>query len=223
MLARHLIQAGATVHLPFSRRFVPQFKGNGFPSGKALFKFNVLGRDTNKFDSGFDPQGDSAIIVPLQGKTRIDLLNGSTGGDSACNACKRGSDFCILDANAVEGNAEICVADPFPESDVPCFAPYNTGSCSETAEYAIFARTVGKGSANAGLCVDLEGDVSCYVGSTKINARKATDISQQLLTVCAEGVKFGLFDEVCRDGEGDLVACVNNDDSIVEGYFWEYE
>ena len=62
-----------------------------------------------------------------------------------------------------------------------------------TSKKSIFARTVGKGSASAGLCIAIEGEEpSCYVGSTTINPKKATDISQQLLTVCADGVKIGL-------------------------------
>lgn len=202
------------------------FKGNGFPSGSHLFKFNVLGRDTTKFDSDFDPNGDSAIVVPLFGKTNILLLNGDpdqdNSYDSRCENCKRGSDFCILDANALDGEAEICVADPFA-SDVPC-SPDFPETCDEPAEYAIFARTVGKGSASAGLCVDIDGDENCYVGSTAINPRKATDISQQLLTVCIGDLKIGLFDAVCKDDDGNLGPCNSQfPNDTDEEYYWEYD
>jgi hypothetical protein len=205
------------------------FKGNGFPSGKTLFKFNVLGRDVNKGSSGgFDPNGDRAILVPLEGSTRIKLLNGDVDQDNSydadCVDCgKQGSEgFCILDADATDGSAEICVLDPFA-SDQPCTDL--TATCDEPATYAIFARTVGKGSAKAGLCVDIDGDESCYVGSTAIHLKKATDISQQLLTVCVGDVKIGLFDALCKNGAGELGACDTGDftQQTDESYYWEYD
>mmetsp|Transcript_38374 Transcript_38374/g.69152 ORF Transcript_38374/g.69152 Transcript_38374/m.69152 type:complete len:275 (+) Transcript_38374:281-1105(+) len=200
------------------------FPGNGFPSGKTLFKFNVLGRDSN-WDGSFDPNGDRAIIVPLNGRTNIMLLNGDSAQDnsydSRCEDCRNG-DFCILDADGVNGDAEICVADPFA-SDVPCTDEY-TETCDEPAEYAIFARTVGKGSASAGLCIDIDGDENCYVGSTSINPKKATDISQQLLTVCADGVKIGLFDAICKNADGEIGPCKGEfAEETDESYYWAYD
>ena len=200
------------------------FKGNGFPSGRTLFKFNVLGRDLN-WDGNFNPNGDRAIIVPLTGKTNIMLLNGDdtqeNSYDLRCEDCRNG-DFCILDADGVNGKAEICVADPFA-SDEPCTVDF-TDTCDEPAEYAIFARTVGKGSASAGLCIDIDGDENCYVGSTSINPKKATDISQQLLTVCADGVKIGLFDAICKNDAGDIGPCKGQfDQQTEESYYWEYD
>ena len=202
------------------------FKGNGFPSGKALFKFNILGRDTEKFGSDFNPKGDNAIIVDLNGRSDILLLNGDAAQDnsydSRCKNCKGGSDFCILDANAIEGDAEICIADPFP-SDEPCSEEYN-GTCDEPAKYAIFARTVGKGSASAGLCVEIDGVENCYVGSTAISAKRATDISQQLLTVCVGDTKIGLFDAICKNGDGEIGPCKGSyTDATEESYYWEYD
>lgn len=207
-----------------------EFKGNGFPSGKTLFKFNVLARDTSKDNnsSPFEPNGDNAILVPLKGKVDILLLNGDSDQDNSydprCEECRKGSDFCILTADAIQDQAELCVGDPFPNSD-PCNEERFAETCDEPAEYAIFARTVGKGNASAGLCVDIDGDENCYVGSTAINPRKATDISQQLLTVCAGDVKIGLFDALCKDSDGNIVPVSDNDcvTPVDESYYWQYD
>mmetsp|Transcript_24339 Transcript_24339/g.50977 ORF Transcript_24339/g.50977 Transcript_24339/m.50977 type:complete len:285 (+) Transcript_24339:88-942(+) len=210
------------------------FNGNGFPSGKTLFKFNILGRDVNKWGSNFNPKGDNAIVVALNGRSDILLLNGDASQDNSydprCAECGRGnqvSDFCILDANAIDGDAELCVADPFP-SDEPCNDEYDD-TCDEPAEYAIFARTSGKGNASAGLCVEIDGDENCYVGSTAISSKKATDISQQLLTLCipqddGKNLKVGLFDAICADDEGVLGPCKGQyDQELEETYLWAYD
>jgi hypothetical protein len=113
--------------------------------------------------------------------------------DQDCVDCgKQGSEgFCILDADATDGPAEICVLDHF-ESDQPCTDL--TTTCNEPATYAIYARTVGKGSAKAGLCVDIDNrrnrELLCWINRHQPH-KKATDISQQLLTVCVDGVKIG--------------------------------
>lgn len=78
----------------------------------------------------------------------------------------------------------------------------------------------GKGSLNMELCVtDLDtGADYCPLNPVSLPQKKATDISQQLLTGCitvdGDQVKFGLFDELDVDGDG-------TDDNV--GYFWDVD
>lgn len=209
-----------------------EFNGNGFPQGKAEFKLNVLGRDMDKYGPPkiFNNNGDRTMIVPMNDKTKILLLNGSpTGDEPLCDECKHGSDYCVVDADATDdGEASICVADPFPVYSDPCDGT-NTAVCDEPATYAIFVRTVGGGSVSTdGLCVEVTGgtgddNVGCYVDSVQFSSRKATDMSQELLTTCLGKLKVGLFDEICQDSGGTYKVCEEGDTELDEQYFWTYD
>ena len=199
------------------------FNGNGFPKGKAAFKLNILGRDLERREEwNFNPQGDRSVAIRLEGKTKI-LLESSDDTDTDCyDQCARG--FCVADPNGTDGSAKICLRDPFA-SDEPCNG--GNSNCDEEATYRIFARVRGKGNINFELCVEDSDDGPsghyCDLGaSVTINRKKATDISQELLTLCVDNVGVGLFDQLCFDGDDNLIPCDDNDTGgINEQYFWD--
>lgn len=201
------------------------FAGNGFPKGKGIqpiFRFKMLGRDLARKEVwDFDPNGQNSIAVALEGQTKI-LLEDS-GSSSDCSDCP--DDFCIPDPNGTDGEATLCMIDPFPIYENPCIDG-DEPSCDEKAVFRIFARIRGKGNMSITTCVDVDGSDWCDVGGVELNTRKATDISQKLLTLCYDGAGIGLFDEICvdKDDSTQILAC--NDPKAVETeeqYFWDVD
>ena len=95
----------------------------------------------------------------------------------------------------------------------------------DDAEYAVFGRVV-RGGKNSSLklCATINGEDYCYMGTSTLPTKRATDISKQLLTFCMDGVGFGLFDELCINADGDVYNCDGGgggNEELEESYFWE--
>lgn len=94
--------------------------GNGAPSG-AHFTLNIIGVPKGKTAT---MTSGSRIFVPLGGKTRINLVEGT--------------DFQVLDANATDGSGSFQLPNPDPDND-------------GITEYSVFARALGKPGGSAKL------------------------------------------------------------------------
>lgn len=99
--------------------------GNGAPSG-AHYNLNIIGVSKDKSAEMTGSQGHR-IFVPLQGKTKILLAEGS--------------DFQVLDGNGTDGSAKFQLPNPDPDND-------------GVTAYSVFARSLGKpgGSAQITSC-----------------------------------------------------------------------
>ena len=126
-----------------------QLPGNGFPSGKPAFKLNLLGKMK---DIEYKAQGNNNIVIALdeacrgkngntcttEAKTKITLIN-SGKEDDRLNTDVCPDLFGVVDPNGADadGEAELCLADPFPDSDEPCIDGEGP-SCDLPAAYAIY-------------------------------------------------------------------------------------
>jgi hypothetical protein len=152
--------------------------GNGAPSG-AHFTLNLIGVPKDKTAS---MTTGSRIFVPLNGRTRINLVEGP--------------DFMVLDANATDGAGSFQLPNPDPDND-------------GTTEYSVFARALGTPGGQARLttaAVDpVTGDTyysaesAVFVRST--GGSKFTNVSSALLYIYvdldADGTleRYPLFDD----------------------------
>jgi hypothetical protein len=114
--------------------------GNGFPKGNADFKLNLLGKMK---DNDYKPQSGNNIAIALseqcKGKngdmcstsanTKILLYNSDT--NTLCT-----KDFEVVDPNGADGEAGLCLPDPFTDED-PCIDGEGT-TCATEALYAIY-------------------------------------------------------------------------------------
>lgn len=172
--------------------------GNGALSG-AHYNLNIIGVSKNKTA---DMTNDGhRIFVPLEGKTSIKLVEGSTFG--------------VIDANGTDANGAKFQL-PNPDSD-------NDGLTT----YRVYARSLGKpgGSANMSTCAmsaGLDGiygtsddEEICSIAtlslSRKAGASKFTDVSKQLLYVYAD-----------LNGDGIAERYPLFSDAL-EDYFWSYD
>uniref|UniRef100_A0A7S2A1U6 Uncharacterized protein n=1 Tax=Trieres chinensis TaxID=1514140 RepID=A0A7S2A1U6_TRICV len=150
-----------------------------------------------KKNENFDSSGNGrSMFIPCEGKTKIYLYN----SDDSSTSCTR--DYEILDRDGLDGSAEFCLPDPFP------------GDATE-AVYQIKARVLGKSGKQLtiGLCATIDElddgkSTFCTLPATlKVpggsRGKSWDDVSQELLTICAEvdGVqsKYGLFDDDLED------------------------
>lgn len=98
--------AAATAGTPSSKL------GNGAPSG-AHFTLNLIGVPKGKTAT---MTSGGRIFVPLEGRTKINLVEGA--------------DFQVLDANATDGSGSFQLPNPDPDND-------------GVTEYSVFARALG--------------------------------------------------------------------------------
>jgi hypothetical protein len=118
-----------------------ELPGNGFPSGKAAFKLNLLGKMK---DTNYKPQSGSNMVIALSEKckgkngdtcdtvaeTSITLFNSETNPDVCTEP------FMVTDASGADGEAGLCLADPFTDED-PCIDGEGT-TCATEALYAVY-------------------------------------------------------------------------------------
>lgn len=142
---------------------LPASAGNGAPNGPH-FNLNLIGvpqGKTGDFDSG------RRIFIPLEGKVDIYLQEG---------------DFAVVDGNGTDGEAMFQLPDPADADG------------NGLLEYSVWVRPVaGKGQISFQSCFsEFEtGQVWCYAGSLvqnlkKVTPPKFTDVSRDLLQVCAD-------------------------------------
>jgi len=130
--------------------------GNGAPSG-AHFTLNIIGRSATSANI----TSGNRIFVPLQGKTSINLQEGS---------------FAVIDGNATDGSGTFRLPNPDPEND-------------GTTTYSVFARALGKpgGSATQTTCftdsTDTYRSVYSNVMVRSSGPSKFNNVTQALLYV----------------------------------------
>jgi hypothetical protein len=138
------------------------------------------------------------IFVPSTGKATINLLNADV--DAECSGGFQVIDY-FAASKGKDTAAEFCLPDPFPGD-------------TDSAVYAVYARALGKpgGSSDMMTCADNGIEVYCNTNTVALGRKKgkstAFDVSQELLTVCADGTVYGLFDDI---------------DEEDTSYFWEYD
>lgn len=208
------------------------FSGNGNPKGPHDYQLLIIGvpkakkaKAEEKYNRGhrifvgLDSNGSAAKKVKILLLNSDDETNWKEN-DGECDP----NGYNVVDYDGTDGEASFCLPDPFEGDTVNVF---------EEAEYAIYARALGKpgGSANMALCVEYDdvedicdGDTctACSSGDTLAvpttsgkKGRKAIDVSQQLLTICADidgdstVDNVGLFDDIV--------------DGADEDYWWDYD
>jgi hypothetical protein len=154
---------------------VQSFTGNGGPSG-AHYTLNIIGVPKNKSASLTGNNG-RRIFVPLKGKTRILLTEGT--------------DFQVLDANATDGAGGFSLPNPDPNND-------------GITEYSVFARALGKpggSSTTTTAAVDPATGDTYYSVYNVVMVRekggpKFENVSRELLYVFADIDGDGVVDRV---------------------------
>ncbi len=112
--------------------------GNGSPKAKKLYSMNIIGVSKNK-SADMDNNSGHRIFVPLEGKAKIELVEGDT--------------FAVLDADGTDGPAVFQLPDPGLD-------PYvigDKGGADTISDYSVFVRPLGKpgGWAIITTCADL--------------------------------------------------------------------
>ena len=139
--------------------------GDGAPSG-AHYNLNIIGVQNPK-STTLDLSSGNRIFVSLQGKTTINLTEGST--------------FQVLDANGTDGTAAFMLPNPDPTN-------------SGTTQYSVWARALGKpkGTSTTSTCATdpttLQTYCSVYQMILPRNKGQSTftDVSKYLLYIYAD-------------------------------------
>lgn len=158
--------------------------GNGAPSGKH-FNLNIHGVNGGE---GYNGDTKNNIFVPLKGGCKINLTEGSP--------------FSVLQSDCInEPAAEFQLPNPCGDTNTTC----------EDFVYTVYARALGKGSANMYSCFTDSTGTYCATGAmvislNKLDYGKFVNVSQQLLNVCnLNSQKEALFADSNKD------------------YFWQYD
>jgi hypothetical protein len=180
--------------------FQPHFD-NGFPNNGAhntLYKMNLIGSPGTLSADLLNDQG-KRIFVPLQGKTRILLTEGS--------------DFDITDANGTDGQAGFTLPDPDPDGD-------------GVTSYGVYIRPKGKPHTGMNLTTCATGDFDndpttpdeelCSL-ETAVEVRgtgkpKVDNVSKELLTACVD-----------TDGDGTCDKRLFLFDDDAQDYLWSVD
>ncbi|MCM2281247.1 MAG: hypothetical protein NDI61_05300 [Bdellovibrionaceae bacterium] len=154
------------------------------PSG-AHYNLNIIGVPKSK-TAAMTGNNGGRIFVPLYGKSKIELAEGST--------------FQVLDANATDGSARFQLPNPDPDND-------------GLTEYSVFARALGKpgGQAQMVTCatdpLTLE-EVCSTLSSVFVRSKGRSswdNVTQELLYIYydldGDGVveRYPLFDDRLQD------------------------
>jgi hypothetical protein len=180
-----------------------QTTGNGALSGPH-YNLNIIGVAKDKTA---DMTGDNGhrIFVPLDGKAKINLIEGE--------------DFAVLDANATKGSASFQLPNPDPDGD-------------GTTVYSVWARPVGKpgGDAVVTTCAEQWVDAGadgivgtgddvyeevCSLVTLEVGREKGKprfeNVSKELLYIYAD---------IDEDGVVELIPLF---DESLQDYFWSYD
>lgn len=172
--------------------------GNGSPSG-AHYNLNIIGVPKGK-SADMTGNNGGRIFVPLQGRTKIMLIEGG--------------DYNVLDANGTDGSASFQLPHPDPDGD-------------GVSSYSIFARALGAGG-NVTITTCADGDLTdgyyevCSAEPLTLDADgrpRFENVSTNLLTILVP-------DDI--DVNGDGVTDVESGrypifDEALEDYFWQYD
>ena len=171
--------------------------GNGAPSG-THFTLNIIGVEKGHSGDNSNSNGHR-IFVPL-GRT----------GTAACDIFLHEGDYAVTDYNCLDtdGNADFSLPNP--------------DNGDGTLAYSVWVRALGgnSGSATIRTCfTEFETSSTwCNAGDlivplSKVTPPKFTDVSKQLLQVCAD----------TDTGAGTALNLVPLFSSLGEDYFWHYE
>lgn len=175
---------------PLSGMQTSSATGNGAPSGPH-YNLNINGvSNTANFPTA-DNSGGNVIFVPLKGHADINLYPGT--------------DFYVLDNNALDGKASFQLPPPTTSTGSP--------------QYTVWARAVGKpgGSSTLTTCATdpTTGDQICSLNQVitmRTQGKQSfTDVTKQLTQLCYVNQTTG------------QTTCVNIFDPTFQNYLWSYD
>lgn len=172
----------------------------GAPNG-AHYNLNIIGVPKEK-SAEMTGNNGGRIFVPLAGKTKIMLIEGS--------------DYAVLDANGTDGSASFQLPNPDADGD-------------GVSSYSIYARALGTpgGSVTIRTCADADltdGYVEVCSAEpltltrTKGGAPKFSNVSTELLTILVPTDILNADGTVLLESGRYTIF-----DDALENYFWEYD
>jgi hypothetical protein len=174
--------------------------GSDAPNG-AHYNLNIIGVPKEK-SADMTGNNGGRIFVPLAGKTKIMLIEGS--------------DYAVLDANGTDGSASFQLPNPDTDGD-------------GVSSYSIYARALGTpgGSVTIRTCADADltdGYVEVCSAEpltltrTKGGAPKFSNVSTELLTILVPTDILNADGSVLLESGRYTIF-----DDALENYFWEYD
>jgi hypothetical protein len=230
-----ILSLTALLMMPILAANAAAITGNGAPNGNH-YNLNIIGvknTKNNNMDTDYDSANGHVIFVSLDGKSKINLVEGP--------------DYAVLDKNGTDGDgARLQLPDPGLD-------PYlvdDKGDADTTSDYSVFVRPLGKpgGWATITTCADLLDDtfagllpgnfvrtlnrISDFGGSCSVEQvgqritlrekgkSKFTNVTAQLLTIA-----FKVQVDEDDDQIADRVVYVRVPifDDIIENEYWEYD
>jgi len=164
--------------------------GNGAPNGQH-YNLNIIGvKNTANFPTT-DNSGGNVIFVPLKGHADINL--------------SPGTNFYVLDNNALDGKAAFQLPPPTTTSGSP--------------QYTVWARAVGTPGGHSSLTTcatdPTTGEQICSLNQVitmRTQGKQSfTDVTSQLTTLCYVNQTTG------------QTTCVNIFDPTFQNYLWSYD
>ena len=197
------------------------FADNGAPDAKKVYSLNIIGVSHDK-DAAMDDNSGHRIFVPLEGKAKIELIEGD--------------DFAVLDANGTDGPAQF----QLPNPGLDPYVIGDKGSADTMSDYSVYVRPLGKpgGWATITTCADLAGSTFAGLLGTKVlndncfgggyasveqvgqditmrdkGPSKFQNVTAELLTIVFQ----------VETDAGTVYVRVPIFDPIIEGEYWEYD
>jgi len=202
------------------------FAGNDAPDAKKVYSLNIIGVSHDK-DAAMDDNSGHRIFVPLEGKAKIELIEGD--------------DFAVLDANGTDGPAQF----QLPNPGLDPYVIGDKGSADTMSDYSVYVRPLGKpgGWATITTCAELLDDnqtfkdllpgkyikalnSECEYGGFASVEQVGQDITMRdkgpskFQNVTAE--LLTIVFQVETDA-GTVYVRVPIFDPIIEGEYWEYD
>jgi hypothetical protein len=212
--------------------FATDTTGNGSPKAPKVYSLNIIGVPKNK-NADMDDNNGHRIFVPLDGKAKIELIEGD--------------DFAVLDANGTDGPAKFQLPDP----GLDPYVVGEDGSANTDSDYSVFVRPLGKpgGWATISTCAELADSTfaglldtkvlkeilndTCYFGGYASVEQVGQDITFrdkgqekfQNVTAALLTIVFKITVDADGDATADetLYVRVPIFDDIIEGEYWEYD
>lgn len=204
--------------------------GNGAPQGSHDYQLNIIGTG----DKNPDMTGNNGhrIFVPLEGKTKINLVEG---------------DYAVLDANGTDSDGATF---QLPAPGLDAYEVGDPGSADVESSYSVFIRPLGKpgGWATITTCAELvdstfagllgsrvlkdinnraEDGAFCSVEQVGADILTRTTGKSSFTNVTAELTTIVFELEVDTNGDGiadDTIQIrVPLFDAIIQGEYWEYD
>jgi len=201
--------------------------GNGAGGvGKGGYQLNLIGQEVAKGEKSVgddETNNGHRIFIPLNGNTRISLIEGEFG---------------VIDYDGLDGKASFSLPAPNTSCESDDLDPET--DCAYTADYQVFIRVLGQPSNSlfkmntcaidtqidpvTGEEVEIETcsteEVSVTSANGKGNKAKFQNVSRELLTACLDVAELDpITGEPIFDGECDIRVDIFSDG--FEDYFWK--